>query len=72
MLELAITTAVKLSIDEVRAFAETLTVGSLMHEATLQVVAEYEAQVRCAENRHQTRIHRWKRTYANRGSGQLD
>ena len=48
-----------LSLDELRAFSAVLTPGSLLREATLQVIAEWEQQVSSAEQLHCARIRHW-------------
>ena len=42
-----------LSLDELRAFSSILTPGSLLREATQQVIDEWEQQVCSAEPRHE-------------------
>ena len=44
---------------ELRAFSSILTPSSLLREATLEVIAEWEQQVCSAEQLHCARIRHW-------------
>ncbi|MDF3885770.1 MULTISPECIES: hypothetical protein [Cupriavidus] len=42
-----------------RDFAASLTAGSLLQSATLQVIAEYERNARTSEDAYCARLHCW-------------
>lgn len=52
-------TPLSLTLAGLKAFAAALTEGSLMREATLQVIAEFEKQSDVSQQRHQSRKRHW-------------
>ncbi|MET3448251.1 hypothetical protein [Ralstonia sp. 1138] len=50
---------VALSLAQLKAFSSTLTPGSLMRQATLQVIAEHEQEASIIKQKHDVRLQEW-------------